>query len=290
VKAIEYFQQAINLDRTYALAYAGLADSYNVLSTNGVLPPKEAFPKAKEAAEKALSIDDTLAEAHTSLAFIKTVYDWDWAGAERSFKRAIELNPNYANAHYFYAFAHLLSLGRMDEASTEIRRALELDPFSLIINTNHGRLLHFARQYDRAIEQYRKTLEMDPAFPRAHDRLQEAYEQKGMYAEAIADMEKVNPESAARLKEAHARAGAQGYWKERIVFDAEQSRQAYASPYFTAVKYAALGDKDVAFEWLEKAYAERDTWLVSIKMDPMLDQLRSDPRYANLLQRLNIAP
>lgn len=288
MKGIEYFQQAISADPNYALAYAGLADSYNVLSTNAVRPPKEAFPKAKEAAEKALAIDDTLAEAHSSLAFIKTVYEWDWAGAEREFKRAIEINPNYSTAHYWYAFAHLLSMGRMGEADAEIKRALALDPFSLIINTNLGRTYHLARQYDKAIEQYRKTLEMDPTFPRAHDRLQEAYEQKGMYREAIADLEKVSPEFAARLRSAYEKSGVAGYWQTRIDFDKE-SKQTYAAPYFTAVKYAALGDQEQAFQWLEKAYQERDTWLVHLKVDPMLDGLRSDPRYTNLLARMNLA-
>jgi serine/threonine-protein kinase len=289
MKGIDYFQQAIKTDPNYALAYAGLADSYNVLSTNTVRPPKEAFPKAKEAAERALALDDTLAEAHTSLAFIKTVYEWDWPGAEKEFKRAIELNPNYSNAHYWYGFAHLLSMGRVDEANAEIKRALGLDPFSLIINTNLGRTYLIARQYDRAIEQYRKTLEMDPGFPRAHERLQEAYEQKGMYPEAIADLERVNPQSGARLRAAFEKSGVTGYWQTRIEFDKEAT-QTYVSPYFTAVKYASLGDKDGAFESLEKAYQERDTWLVHLKVDPMLDALRSDPRYTNLLTRINLGP
>ena len=288
MKGIDYFQQAIKADQNYALAYAGLADSYNVLSTNAVLPPKDAFPKAKEAAQKALALDDTLAEAHTSLAFIKTVYEWDWQGAEREFKRAIELNPNYSNAHYFYGFAHLLSMGRMEEASTELKRALALDPFSLIFNTNLGRTYHLARQYDKAIEQYRKTLEMDATFPRAHERLQEAYEQKGMYQEAVADLERVNPEFGSRLRAAYEKSGVRGYWLMRIELDKE-SQQTYISPYFTAVKYAALGDKDRAFDSLEQAYRERDTWLVHLKVDPMLDSLRSDPRYTTLLANMNLS-
>jgi eukaryotic-like serine/threonine-protein kinase len=287
MRGIDYFQQAIKADPNYALAYAGLADSYNVLSTNAVRPPKEAFPKAKEAAERALALDDTLAEAHTSLAFIKTVYEWDWQGAEKEFKRAIELNPNYSNAHYFYAFAHLLSMGRIEEAGAEMKRALALDPFSLIINTNLGRTYHIARQYDRAVEQYRKALEMDPTFPRAHERLLEAYEQKGMYREAIADLESVNAEAGARLRAAFEKSGVKGYWQARIDLDKE-STQTYVSPYFTAVKYAGLGDRDRAFEALERAYQERDTWLVHLKVDPMLDTLRSDPRYVNLLSRINL--
>jgi eukaryotic-like serine/threonine-protein kinase len=288
MRGIDYFQQAIKADPNYALAYAGLADSYNVLSTNAVGPPREAFPKAKEAAERALALDDTLAEAHTSLAFIKTVYEWDWPGAEKEFKRAIELNANYANAHYFYAFAHLLSMGRVEEANTEMKRALALDPFSLIINTNLGRTYYIARQYDRAIDQYRKALEMDATFPRAHERLQEAYEQKGMFREAIADLERVNPAAGARLREGFEKAGVKGYWQARIDLDRE-STQTYVSPYFTAVKFAAIGDKEQAFTALEKAYQERDTWLVHLKVDPMLDTLRSDPKYADLLSRINLA-
>jgi serine/threonine-protein kinase len=288
MRGIDYFEQAIKTDPAYALAYAGLADSYNVLSTNAVRPPKEAFPKAKEAAERALALDDTLAEAHTSLAFIKTVYEWDWQGAEKEFKRAIELNANYANAHYFYAFAHLLSMGRVEEANTEMKRALALDPFSLIINTNLGRTYYIARQYDRAIDQYRKALEMDAAFPRAHERLQEAYEQKGMFREAIADLEQVNPAAGPKLRAAFEKAGVKGYWQARIDLD-KQSTQTYVSPYFTAVKYAAIGDKDQAFAALERAYQERDTWLVHLKVDPMLDTLRSDPRYADLLSKINLS-
>ena len=177
-KSIDYFQQAIAADPNYALAYGGLADSYNVLSTNNILPPKEAFPKAKAAVTKALEIDDSLAEAHTSLAFIRTVYDWDWPGAEHEYKRAIALNPNYANAHYFYAFTLLITRGRVDEAIAEMKKAVGLDPLSLIINTNLGRTYFLARQYDKALEQYRKTLELEPTFPRAHDRLRNCTSKK----------------------------------------------------------------------------------------------------------------
>lgn len=287
-KSIEYFQKAIDADPNYAMAYGGLADSYNVLSTNGMLPPKEAFPKAKAAVTKALEIDDTLAEAHTSLAFIKTVYDWDWPGAEQEYKRAITLNPNYANAHYFYAFTFLISRGRVDEAIAEMKKAVELDPLSLIINTNLGRTYFLARQYDKALEQYRKTLDLDPTFPRAHDRLQEVYEQKGMYHEAIADLEKVNAALGARVRTAFEKSGAKGYWQERISIDQEQSKQAYSSAYFTAAKYAALGDNAQALAWLEKAYEEHDTWLVSIMIDPIFDGVRSDPRFISLLRNMKL--
>lgn len=287
-KSIEYFQQAINADPNYALAYGGLADSYNVLSTNGILPPKEAFPKAKGAVTKALEIDESLAEAHTSLGFIRTVYDWDWPGAEQEYKRAISLNPNYANAHYFYAFTFLITRGRVDEAIAEMKRAVELDPLSLIINTNLGRTYFLARQYDKALEQYRKTLDLEPAFPRAHDRLQEVYEQRGAYNEAIADMEKVNPAVGARVKAAFEKNGIKGYWQERIALDQEQSQRAYSPAYFTAAKYAALGDSAQALTWLEKAYEDRDTWLVSIKIDPIFDGIRSDPRFVSLLRNMNL--
>jgi len=188
-KGIEQFQQAIEKDPTYALAYAGLADCYSFDATYGIVPPKEAYPKAKEAALKALDIDDKLADAHTSLAWIKTDYDWDRLGAEREFRRAIELNPRDADAHRLYGEA-LRSMGRFEEAIAEFRRALALDPTSLINNRSLGAAFHSARQYDQAIEQYHKTLEMDPNFRLVHANLGKAYLQKSMYKEGIEEFGK----------------------------------------------------------------------------------------------------
>ncbi|MCI0560210.1 MAG: tetratricopeptide repeat protein, partial [Nitrososphaera sp.] len=189
-KGIEHFEQAIEKDPNYALAYAGLADSYNLLAAYGFLPPKEAYPRARAAAEKALEINDTLAEAQTSLAFVKHRFDWDWSGAEEAFEQALDLNPSYATTHHWYAF-YLIQMGRIEESFAEIKRAQELDPLSLIINTDVGRVFYYARQYDRTIEECQKTLEIDPDFVRAHLDLGLAYEQKAMYEEAIQALQKV---------------------------------------------------------------------------------------------------
>ena len=188
-KGIEYYQQAIGKDPTYALAYAGLSDSYTSVAIFGFVPPNEAFPRAKEAALKALEIDDTLAEAHASLAFVKSAYHWDWSGAEREFQRAIALNSGSAYAHYFYSVT-LRKTGRFDEAIEEGKRAVELDPISLTSNTILGTTFHMARQYDQAIEQMRKTLELDPTFALAHSVLGMAYLQKSMYEQGIAEFER----------------------------------------------------------------------------------------------------
>jgi tetratricopeptide (TPR) repeat protein len=211
-RAAEYFQQAIDKDPSYALAWAGLADCYAVYGFYGVLPPKEANPKAKEAAIRALALDDTLAEAHATLAFVKTSYDWDWPSAEREFKRAIELNPNYATAHQWYS--NLLDgTGRVDEAIAEAKRAQEADPVSPIISTATGQALYFARRHDQAIEPLRKALEMDPSFWLAHRLLAMVYEQSGRYEEAIAEGQKAlsltegAPSGLAVLGHAYAAAG-----------------------------------------------------------------------------------
>lgn len=188
-KAVEYFRQATDSDPNYAPAYAGLADCYDLMSDYDVIPSKEAFPRAEEASQKALKIDDSLAEAHTSLAYARYRYDWDWGGAEEEFKRAIALNPNYATAHHWYG-EYLAMMGRFDDSLTEIRRAAELDPLSSIINADEGWFLYLARRPDEAIKQLRKTLEMDQNFAEAYFYLGEAYEQKGMFVEAIANFQR----------------------------------------------------------------------------------------------------
>jgi tetratricopeptide (TPR) repeat protein len=188
-KAVEYFQQAVDKDPSYALAYSGLADSHNMLGDYSYVAPGEAFPRALALAAKALELDDTLAEAHSSLAFAKLFYDQDWAGAEHHFKRAIELNPNYAPAHQWYAINYLLPLKRLDQSFTEVKRAQQLDPLSLIINASVGWQYYQARQYDQAIEQYRKTLELDPNFVTGHLWLGQVYEQKAMFEEALKEFQ-----------------------------------------------------------------------------------------------------
>jgi serine/threonine protein kinase/tetratricopeptide (TPR) repeat protein len=297
-RAIECFQQAIERDPTYALAYAGLADCYIRLSIFNVAPSKEGFAKARAAVLKALEIDDKLAEAHTSLARIKSSFDWDWLAAEEEFRRAIELNPNYATAHHLYG-RHLMIMGRFDEAAVEIRRASELDPLSLHINADLSAPLFFARQYDRAIESLRETLEMDPNFALAHVRLGGAYEFKGMYEEAIAEYQRAielsgssadNPTMSAVLAHSYAASGRGDQARDILNRLKEQSQRGYVSPCDIAEVHAALGEEDQAFEWLEKAYDARSSDLRFLKVSQFFtDSLRSDPRFADLLRRVGLA-
>jgi DNA-binding winged helix-turn-helix (wHTH) protein/TolB-like protein/Tfp pilus assembly protein PilF len=295
-RAVEFYRQAIDKDPTYALAYAGLADCYDLLSSYSDLPPREALPKAEAAATRALEIDDSLGEAHTSLAFAKLSYDWDWAGAEREFKRAIELNPNYSTAHHWYAF-YLAATGHVDDALAEIKRAQELDPLSLVINSDVGVLLYYARQYDRSIEQHLKTLDMDPNFAYGHAWLRKAYEQKEMYKEANAERLKVatlagaSQQKIAALKDASLISDGKAYWQNRLEHTEGDLRQGPVNPYTTAQIYAMLGEKDRAFGWLEKAYTDRRIDLIwTIRIDPEMDGLRSDPRFTEMLRRVGLAP
>jgi serine/threonine protein kinase/Tfp pilus assembly protein PilF len=295
-KSLEYFQQAIERDPNFALAYSGLADTYDLLGASdasGGMPPNEAMPKAKAAALKALEIDDTLAEAHVSLAHVKYYYDCDWAAAEREYKRAIELNPNYPTAHQWYA-VYLMSAGRFDEALAQNRRAQELDPLSLPINMTLGWVLLNARQYDQSVEQLRKTLEMDPNFILTHHRLGLVYEQKGKYDEAIAEFRQVlnlsagKPLGIAALAHAYALSGKRAEAQRTLAELQEISKRRYVSPASIALIYAALGDKDQAFAWLEKADKERDANLARLTVDPRFDSLRSDPRFVDLERRIGI--
>jgi serine/threonine-protein kinase len=294
-KGIEYFQQAIALDPAYALAYSGLADSYTTLGYLSYLAPNDSFPRAKEAATKAVELDPTLAEPHTSLAYAKLYYDWDWEGAEREFKQAIALNPNYATGHHWYS-VFLTAMERPDEARIEIKRAQELDPLSLIINTDVGFEMSYARHYDQAIEQLQTTLEMNPKFPLARLWLGRAYQQKGKYEEAIAEFE----EAEAALPNWVVTIAGTGYvygiWGKKReaqkVLDQlnRLSKQKYVTPYGVALVYAGLGEKDQAFAWLDKAYKDRSHWLVWSKLDPRWDGLRSDSRFTDLLRRVGLAP
>src|SRR5437016_4708246 len=290
-RAIPYFQQAIDKDPNYALAYSGLADSYALLSVfEG--PPKDWMPRAKAAAMKALALDDNLAEAHTSLAQIIAYYDWDFNAAEREFGRAIELNPNYATAHQWHA-ENLSSLERHDEALAEIRRALELDPLSLIINRVYGDMLLNARRYDEAIEQYRRTIEMDPNFPTTHNGLGRAYEAKGMYDQAVAEylaFSRPNISPAERLarQEAYTRSGWKAFLQIGVSNLLERSKKGYVRSYSIASSYARLGQKDEAFVWLEKAYQDRDWQMTELDVRPEMDSLRSDPRFAELVRKIGL--
>jgi eukaryotic-like serine/threonine-protein kinase len=292
-KGIEYFQQAIAKDPAYSQAYAGLADSY-IFTAFVNVPPKEAYPRAKEAALKALELDDTLAEAHIPLAVIKTQYDWDWSGGESEFQRAIALNPSSARAHQAYGFVLLGGTGRFKEAIVELKRALELDPLSLLINSNLADALLAARQYDQAIEQARKTLDLDANFILAHQWLGLSYVQKSMYREGIAELEKavaISPGDTLALSGlGYAYAAAGRRLEAQKVLDQlnEISKQEYVPAVYRAPIYAALGEKDKAFEWLEKAYEERS--IGDIQAVPVYDPLRSDPRFADLLRRMNLEP
>lgn len=296
-KSIEFYNQAIAIDPNYALSYAGLADSYLIIPNYSNIPAQEAYLKAKAAAIKALELDDTLAEAHASLGGVKTDYEWDFVGAEGELKRAIELNPNYATAHHWYA-QYLSEMGRHQEAVTEIKRAQELDPLSLIINSVVGDTYIKARQYDEAIKQLRKTIEMDKNFIRSHRYLASAYIEKGMYNEAIAEFQIAatlsgeNPETAAKraatLQTAYATSGVKGYWEKELEFAKEEAQHGYVSPYRVASIYARLEQKEEAFKWLQKAYAERDPYTVYVKIDPQFDALRSDERAMDLMRRIGL--
>ena len=292
-KSIESFNQAIDQDPRFALAYVGLADSYVVPGNR--LSPREAMPKAKAAAMRALELDETLAEAHVSLARVLAAYDWDWTGAEREYKRAIDLNPRYATAHQWYG-GYLSVMGRSDEAIAERKRALELEPLSLVINFELGLAYYYARDYDQAIQQFQKTLELDQNFPPAHNLLPAAYEQKAMYSEAIAGFKKSIPLTSAgestlsRAGLGHVYAVTGRKSDARIVLGElkQTSGKEYLPATSVALIYAGLGEKDQAFAWLDKAYEQRAFQLQWIKIEPRWDSLRSDPRFEDLLHRIGL--
>ena len=295
-KAIEFFNQATDLDPTYALAYAGLADCYNMLGDYAMLLPRQSFLKGEAAAIKALEIDETLAEAHTSLALAKLDYEWDFPGAEKEFRRALELKPNYPTAHQWYG-EYFMFMGRVEESLAEMNRAQELDPLSPIISTAIGYSLWNARRYDEAIDQLKRTLELDPNFLPAIAFLELAYERKGMYQEFIATFQQemilsgYSQEEAAAFTEAYARSGMRGFWLKGLEWlNEKQAKRAYIAPIHMAVSYALLGEKDKAFEWLAKVYSERSGWIVHLRVDPRFDNLRSDVRYSDLLRRVGLAP
>ena len=293
-KGISYFNEAVEKDPSYALAYVGLADSYSLLSDYNGLPPKEAYPQAKKATIQALALDEQLSEAHATLGTIKAAYDWDWPGAEIQYRRAIELNPNNETAHQWYA-EYLSGMARHEEALAEIRRAKEINPLSLIINSVEAWILYHARQYDEAIAQAQKVVEMDPHFPEAYEYLKRCYDQKGMYREAIAARQmrrKVagfDAKETRALREAAAATSARVYWQKRLEQEVEESKRELNTAFDGAEIYAQLGEKDKAFLLLERAYDERYFMMMYVKVAPNLDPLRSDPRFADLLRRLGHA-
>jgi TolB-like protein/Flp pilus assembly protein TadD len=292
-KGIEYFEQAIAEEQNYAAAHAGLADSYALLASYGVAPPKQAMPKAKAAALETLRIDDTFAQAHATLGFVLSFYDWDWVAAEREYQRAIELNPGNATAHQWYS-GYLRAVGRLDQALREMKRAQELDPLSLAAGRDMGRIFRSMRQYDRAIDQYRKVLELDPNFPSVYLHLGMAYEQKGMYRQAVAAFEKArslpggNPLILGALGHGYAVSGNRREAERLLKQLNDLSTRRYTSPISTVLIYIGLGERDRAFEWLDRAYEDHDPWLTWLAVDPIFDTLRPDPRFGILLRKVGL--
>jgi TolB-like protein/Flp pilus assembly protein TadD len=291
-KAIANFNQAIEKDKNFAHAYVGLADSYILIGYFGGLPVTEAMPKAKQAAMDALNIDDSIAEAHASLANIRAWYEWDAEGAEIEFKKAIELNPNYPTAHHWYGL-YLAAVKRFDEAVREMKTAQGLDPTSLIIHADLGYVYYFARQYDQAIEQCQKTLEMDPNFEIAHYEMGLALAGKGNYDEAIASFKKATrlddkAQALAMIGYAYAKVGNRGEAENILRKMEDLAKRRFVDANKMVVIYTALGDKDRAFEWLEKDFEARSSSMFEIGVDPRIDDLRSDIRFKNLLQRVGL--
>ncbi len=291
-KGLEYFRQAITLDPNFAEAYVGVADSYATLGLYAVLPPNEAFPAAKEAAKRALEMDDGLAEAHATMGFINFYYDWNRTEAANEFRRALADNPNYALAHSWYGES-LAAMGRYQEADAEARRALEDDPLSLIIGSNAGWTLSLAGKGDQAIEVLKKAIEIDPTFPRTHFRLGRAYEQKKSYELAISELEQAVKLSGGdtcykgSLGHVYAASGNLNQARKILQDLEERAGQHYVPSYAIALVYAGLGDNERAFTWLEKAYQDRSTAMVFLRLDPELSSLHSDPRFEKLSQKVN---
>jgi TolB-like protein/DNA-binding winged helix-turn-helix (wHTH) protein/Flp pilus assembly protein TadD len=291
--ALAYFHQAIDEDPKYAQAYSGLADTYALLGDwqYAVMTPKQALPKAKAAAIKAFELDNTLGEAHNSLAFCLDGFDWDFDSAGKEFRRAIELNPGYATAHHWYAW-HLSLLGRYDEAIVEMKKAQSLDPLSLIINADFAELLVLAHSYDESIRQSRKTIEMDPNFAMAHTHLGQAFLQKSMHAEAIAELQKAvqlsggGPACMANLARAYAVSGKPDEARHLLAELKKHSAPDYSDALDIAVIYAALGDANQAMHWIETGYEQR--FNPGVLLRPGFDPLRKDPRFADLVRRIGL--
>jgi serine/threonine protein kinase/tetratricopeptide (TPR) repeat protein len=295
-RAISYFREAIDRDPSYAAPYSGLADCYVLFGSSfdvGGHPPSEVQPKAKAAALKALELDSSLADAHNSLAYVKLNYDWDWSGAEAEFKRSLELNPGYAHGHHWYA--HLLfSSGRRDEALAESTRSLELDPLSPILVVHLGWHYLYTRQHDRALDQLAKALELEPSYALAHWYRGLAYEEKKMYPEALRELTKTkdllpgNLAVQSDIGHVYAVSGNKSEAEKTIARLKQESTRTYVNLYELALIYIGLGQDDQAFDWLEKAYRERSDQLIYLKVDPRLDPIRSDSRFADLVRRVGI--
>jgi len=294
-KAIAYFEQAIARDSGYALAYTGLCDCYETLALYGGFPPGVAAARSRVAASKALEIDDNLAEAHTSLAFANLLFDWDWLGAEREFKRALDLNPNCVTGHHWYGL-FLALMGRFEEAFVQMKHSLELDPLSLVLNSHVGWFLYYAHRFEQAVGQLRKTLEIDPHFPLTIYFLGLNFLQKGRIDEAIAEFHTAqrlsggHPAALAGLARAHGQAGRKTEGQQFLDRLRSLAKSRYISPYLVASAWMGLGDKGQAIDCLEKAFQERSGWMAHLKVDPVFDGLRTDARFENLLERVGLPP
>jgi len=291
--AINHFQKAIELEPGYAQAYAGIADAYIMMANWGFMPATEGYPKAEAAARRALELDEELAEAHTSLAYANFLYDWDWSGAEKRFRRAIELNPNYATAHHFYS-VYLMASGRHPEAQAEIKRARELDPLSIIINSVVGWIYYEGRQYPQAIQECEKTFEMDPNYVPALLDLGSVYLRTGKYDKAIAQFERARNVAEhkgvalSHLAQAHAMSGDQAEARKILLALQEPTGPKFVSAWDLAQIHIALGEKGKALDFLEKAADEHFGWVVILAADPAFDPLRAEPRFKLLQQRVRI--
>ncbi len=287
LKAIEYYQQAIDKDPSYALGYAGLSDGYSLLAYYGGMPAPTALRKARAAAQRAMSLDDNLAESHNAMGFVFAVADFDYPAAEREYKRAIALDPNFTTAHHNLGVM-LTRTGRAEEGMAEVRRALEIEPFSIIVNRLYGECLTYLRRYDEGLAQLKKTAEMDPTFPTTYFALAGAYRLMGKHAESVESFAKFHelfgrPETAAVVRSSFAAGGWQGFLREMT-----SKQRDGVSPYMTGIFFLELGEKDKAFAEFQKAFEIREYQLRFIKLDPSVDALRNDPRFKELAHRMKL--
>lgn len=291
--ALGHFETAIMEDPNYALAHAGLADTYSLLADYNAALPHESYPKARAAATRALELDPQLAEAHTALAYVKMYYDWDWQGSERGFRRAIDLNPNYATAHQWYS-EYLASQGRFDEALNEIRRAKEIDPLSPVINAGEVWVLYFARRYDEGIELGQRLAEREPKFAEVHEYLKRCYDAKGMYREAITARQMrrqlvgLDFTISSPLRAAAAATTKEEYWPHRLEQELEETKIEGPALWDLAEIHSQVGEPRLALEWLTKAVEARHHFVIYIKVAPNLDPIRSEPGYAEMIRRLGL--
>lgn len=292
-RSIEYFQQATLEDPQYAAAYAGLADSYALLGSYGVEPTEQAYPNARSAALKALELDNSLSEAHTSLGMIAFYYEWNWPQAEHEFQRSIDLNPKYAMAHMWYA-DNLAAMGRGDEAMDQIRQAQELDPLSLIINTEVGRVFYFLRKYDQATIAYRKVLDFDPQFARAHTRLGMTFAAEQNFNDAVREFQLSqqlsgnDPYLDGLLGYAQAFAGNKAEARRLLQKLTQRAQREFVPAYSMALICVGLGERDRAMQLLAQSYTDRSTYMVYAKSDPLLDSVRIDPRFQDLMKQMGL--